>query len=94
MNKSHVYILTNKPRGVLYIGVTSNLYNRLDRHQNTEEVSFVKKYKLNKLVYAEEFNSITEAIAREKQLKNWQRQWKIELIEKDNPNWDDWTKRL
>jgi len=94
MNKSHVYILTNKPNGVLYIGVTSNLSGRLDKHQNTQEPSFVKKYKLEKLIYAEEFNSIADAIAREKQLKNWQRQWKIELIKKDNPNWDDWTKRL
>jgi len=92
MKKNYVYILTNKPRGVLYIGVTSNLYSRLDKHQNTQEKSFVKKYKLVKLVYAEEFNSIVEAIAREKQLKNWQRQWKIELIEKDNPNWEDWSK--
>ena len=66
---------------------------RLDKHRNTEEKSFVKKYKLHKLVYAEEFNFITEAIAREKQPKNWKRQWKIELIEKDNPNWDDWAQR-
>lgn len=94
MRKSYVYILTNKPRGVLYIGVTSNLNSRLNQHQDTREKSFVKKYKLTKLVYAEELDSTTDAINREKQLKNWQRRWKIELIEKDNPNWDDWTRRL
>ncbi|HCR42309.1 TPA: endonuclease [Patescibacteria group bacterium] len=93
MRKSYVYILTNKPEGVLYIGVTSNLSQRLDQHHTMQEESFVKKYKLNHLVYVEEFTSIVDAIAREKQLKNWQRQWKIELIGSINPSWENWAQR-
>ena len=87
MKKGYVYILTNKPRGVLYIGVTSNLEHRLDQHQLSEVKSFTKKYWLKRLVYLEEFGSVTEAIQREKQLKKWHRQWKINQIESVNPNW-------
>ncbi|MEA1909551.1 MAG: GIY-YIG nuclease family protein [Patescibacteria group bacterium] len=87
--KGYVYILTNKPRGTLYIGVTSNLDERLAQHDSTEEKSFTKKYKLKKLVYFEECNSIKDAIAREKQMKNWHREWKISQIETINPEWRD-----
>ncbi|HAS19222.1 MAG TPA: excinuclease ABC subunit C [Flavobacteriaceae bacterium] len=82
-----VYILTNKPKGTLYIGVTGGLDDRMERHVLGEGSCFTAKYKLKQLVYFEEFQYINDAIAREKQLKNWHRQWKINLIEKDNPTW-------
>jgi putative endonuclease len=82
-----VYILTNKPNGTLYIGVTGGIDYRMERHIMGEGSKFTSKYKLNILVYFEEFQYIDVAIAREKQLKNWHRQWKINLIEQENPNW-------
>ena len=84
-----VYILTNKPKGTLYIGVTGGIDDRMERHTNGEGSVFASKYKLFRLVYFEEFQYIHDAIKREKQLKNWHRQWKINLIEENNPNWDD-----
>ncbi|MCC1485687.1 GIY-YIG nuclease family protein, partial [Winogradskyella immobilis] len=84
-----VYILTNKPRGVLHIGFSGGIDDRMERHKLGEGSSFASKYKLTKLVYFEEYQYVNEAIAREKQLKNWHRQWKINLVEKENPNWDD-----
>ena len=84
-----VYILTNKKDGTLYVGVTNDLVRRLDEHKRGLGSEFVQKYQLFKLVACEEFFSSEEAIAREKQLKNWKRQWKIDLIEEVNPNWDD-----
>jgi putative endonuclease len=85
----HVYILSNKFRGSLYIGVTNNLLRRVYEHKQKVIEGFSKKYKLTMLVYVEEYNNVNEAIAREKQLKNWHREWKINLIESVNPNWDD-----
>lgn len=84
-----VYILTNKPYGVLYIGVTSNLVQRIWQHKNHLADGFSKKYNANKLVYIEQCSEITSAIAREKQLKKWNRSWKVELIEKHNLQWID-----
>jgi putative endonuclease len=84
-----VYIVTNKPNGTLYIGVTGGIDDRIERHKNGEGSIFTSKYKLHKLVYFEEFQYIDDAIKREKQLKNWHRQWKINLIEEENPNWND-----
>ena len=84
-----VYIMTNKPRGVLYIGVTSNIAGRVWEHKEEINKGFTQKYKLKQLVYHEEFEDIRSAIDREKQLKLWSRDWKIELIEKENPEWDD-----
>ena len=84
-----VYIVTNKPNGTLYIGVTGGIDDRIERHKNGEGCIFTSKYKLHKLVYFEEFQYIDDAIKREKQLKNWHRQWKINLIEEENPNWND-----
>lgn len=84
-----VYILTNKVRGTLYIGVTGGLDDRMERHKLGEGGSFTKKYNLTKLVYYEEFQYVNDAIAREKQLKNWDRQWKINLIDEMNPDWED-----
>lgn len=83
-----VYILTNKPRGVLYIGVTADITRRIWQHRNGLGSAFVRKYGLDRLVRAESYPTIEEAIAREKQLKNWTRQWKIELVESDNPGWE------
>ena len=84
-----VYILSNKPNGTLYIGVTGGIDDRMERHIKGEGSKFTAKYKLKMLVYYEEFQYIDDAIAREKQLKNWHRQWKINLIETHNPNWEN-----
>jgi|SRR3989338_5529500 len=86
----YVYILSNQRNGTLYIGVTNNLFNRSFQHklkQNSH--SFTAKYKINKLVYFEEYQYIQDAILKEKQLKKWNRQWKIRLIEENNPTWRD-----
>lgn len=85
----YIYIMTQKPRGVLYVGVTSNLENRVYQHKNNSISGFTSKYNLHIMVYYEVFNDIRDAITREKQLKNWRRQWKIELIEKENYEWRD-----
>jgi len=89
-----VYILTNKPRGVLYIGVTGGIDDRMERYQLEEGGVFASKYTLKSLVYFEEFQYISDAIAREKQLKNWHRAWKINLVEEENPNWENIWKPL
>jgi putative endonuclease len=84
-----VYILASKKDGVLYIGVTNDLIRRVFEHKNSFSKGFTNKYFVHRLVYFEETTDIHSAISREKQLKKWNRQWKIELIEKDNPNWED-----
>jgi putative endonuclease len=84
-----VYILASGMHGTLYIGVTNNLRTRLEQHRAGQGSEFVKKYGVRRLVHVEEFASPQEAIAREKQLKNWQRDWKIKLIQQDNPDWSD-----
>ncbi len=84
-----VYILTNKRNGTLYIGMTGNLERRIFEHKNKIIDGFTKKYGLDKLVYFEIHQYVNDAIIREKRLKSWKRQWKINLIEKDNPNWND-----
>lgn len=89
-----VYIITNKLKGVLYIGVTGGIDDRMERHTSGKGSSFASKYKLIRLVYFEEFQYIEDAILREKQLKNWHRKWKINLIEKDNPEWENLWKPL
>ena len=94
-HKYWVYILTNKPNGTLYIGVTGGIDDRMERHVASEGSAFTSKYNLKVLVYYEEFQYIQDAIAREKQLKNWHRQWKINLIDMGNPNWTDlWDSSL
>ena len=87
-----VYIMTNKPKGTLYIGVTNNLYRRVYEHKNKTIKDFTQKYNLTKLVYFEETNLIYEALLREKRMKRWKRDWKINLIEKENPEWRDIAK--
>lgn len=84
--KGYVYILSNTRRTVFYIGVTSDLEGRLEIHvEGLIKSSFTAKYKVKDLVYYEEHQNITDAIEREKQLKNWKREWKIELIKSVNP---------
>jgi putative endonuclease len=94
MNKGYVYILSNIQRTTLYIGVTSNLNQRVWNHKQGEGSKFTSKYKLTILLYAEEFDSISDAIAREKQLKAWRKDWKWELIKKSNPELIDWYPTL
>ena len=89
-----VYILASYRNGTLYVGVTGDLRTRISLHQSDLIKGFTKKYAVHDLVYFEEYNNSTEAIIREKQLKKWNRKWKIELIEKLNPNWDDLSKNL
>jgi putative endonuclease len=90
MNKySYVYIITNKRNGTLYIGVTSNIIKRIYEHKNRLVDGFSKKYNLHKLVYYEQYSDIKTAIEREKQIKKWERLWKLKLIEKTNPKWID-----
>ncbi|SBV32493.1 Excinuclease ABC, C subunit-like protein [uncultured Sphingopyxis sp.] len=85
----YVYIMTNKRGGVLYIGVTADIAARVFQHKTGQGSAFCRKYGLTMLVLAEEYPTIEEAIAREKAMKAWKRQWKIELIEASNPDWDD-----
>ena len=84
-----VYIMSNRKDGVLYIGVTSDLSRRIVQHREGKGSAFCRRYGLKRLVYAEEHDSIEEAIAREKAMKAWKRAWKIELIEAVNPARDD-----
>ncbi len=85
----YVYILFNHRNGTLYVGVTNNLVRRIYEHKNKIIKGFSSKYNIDKLGYLEVHNYIEEAIKREKQIKAWQRKWKLELIEKDNPDWND-----
>ncbi|MDD4757223.1 MAG: GIY-YIG nuclease family protein [Prolixibacteraceae bacterium] len=87
--KYYTYILASKPNGTLYVGVTKDLIKRVYEHKNDFVEGFTKKYSVHTLVYYEIFDDINNAIAREKTLKNYKRQWKINLIEKDNPDWKD-----
>ena len=82
-------MMASKKNGTLYIGVTNNLPNRVWQHKNDVHEGFTKKYGVHRLVWYEATTDITEAINREKQIKKWRRQWKINLIEEENPNWDD-----
>ena len=90
MNKNYyIYILASKRNGTLYIGVTNNLEKRIYEHKNGLVEGFTSKYAIHKLVYFETTDDINSAILREKQLKKWDRKWKLELIERRNPNWID-----
>ncbi|MEA1937433.1 MAG: GIY-YIG nuclease family protein [Patescibacteria group bacterium] len=84
-----VYITASKKNGTLYIGVTSNLKKRIYEHKEGLIDSFTKKYKIDKLVYFETTTDVNSAILREKQMKKWKREWKLNLIEKENPCWID-----
>jgi putative endonuclease len=85
----YTYIMTNRPDGVLYVGVTSDIHRRMHQHRTGGGSQFCRKYGVDTLVLVEHYPTIEEAIAREKQLKNWERRWKVELIEASNPAWAD-----
>jgi len=89
MNSYYVYILASKRNGTLYVGVTNDLVKRTWQYKNDLIDGFTKQYQVHDLVYYEETSDIESAITREKQLKKWKRQWKLQLIEKQNPNWKD-----
>ena len=90
MKHWYVYIMTNKPNGVLYIGVTDNIDERLKEHKlKVYPQSFTAKYNCNILVYFEELENGDKAVLRERQFKKWKRDWKIELIQEMNPSWSD-----
>ena len=85
----YVYILASRVGGTLYIGVTNDLVRRVHEHKTKAAEGFTEKYGVNRLVHFEQFDDIENAIRREKRLKKWNRDWKIRLIEENNPNWDD-----
>lgn len=89
MKEYYVYILASKKNGVLYIGVTNNLMRRISEHKMSLNKGFSWRYNVKRLVYYETFASVEEAIVREKRLKKWNRDWKVSLIEKENPEWKD-----
>lgn len=89
MKDYYVYILAAEKNGTLYIGVTNNLLERVSQHKKKISKGFTETYSVSKLVYYEQTNDVRSAIEREKQLKKWNRQWKINLIESMNPNWRD-----
>ena len=85
----YVYILAGGRNGTLYVGVTNDLARRVEEHKNGAVAGFTKKYRVHNLVYYERYDFIRDAIQREKRVKEWQRKWKLELIEKTNPEWKD-----
>ncbi|NNJ75223.1 MAG: GIY-YIG nuclease family protein [Anderseniella sp.] len=89
-----VYILANRKHGTLYVGVTSKLAARVFQHRNNEVEGFTSKYGVHRLVWAETHDTMETAITREKQIKKWNRAWKVQLIEQENPEWDDLYNRL
>ena len=89
MQFSYVYIVTNKPRGVLYIGVTADLVRRVSEHRQSLIPGFSKRYNCTHLVWYEMHEDVPAAIQKEKSLKRWSREWKIALVEKSNPMWRD-----
>lgn len=86
---AYVYILTNKPHGIPYVGVTTDLPARMMQHRAGTGSAFCRRYGIKRLVLVEEHPDIETAIRREKQVKAWKRVWKVELIEAANPKWDD-----
>ena len=94
MKRAWVYIMTNKPFGTLYIGVTSDLAARVWQHRNGRGAQFCKRYRLTRLVYAEECPRVDEAIAREKMMKAWNRNWKLRQIMELNPHWEDLFEKI
>jgi putative endonuclease len=87
--KGYVYILASSRNGTLYVGVTSDLIKRIDEHRQKLVDGFTKKYEITNLVYYETFEDIKDAIVRERQIKEWKRKWKMELIQSVNPYWRD-----
>lgn len=94
MKKGYVYILANKSRTRLYIGVTNDLQKRIEQHRQGEGSKYTAKFKIYELVYFENISGMTHAINREKQLKRWHKQWKWNLIRSNNPDLDDLYKEF
>lgn len=90
----YVYLLTNRPHGTLYCGVTNDLARRLAEHRSGGADGFTRRYNCHRLVWFEHHNDITEAILREKRIKKWRRAWKDRLIRVQNPDWADLAPRL
>ena len=91
MRRYYVYILANRRYGVMYVGVTNDLLRRMIQHRTKVVPGFTKEHGVIRLVYFEEYASITEARARERSLKHWRRAWKLALVDKLNPEWRDLT---
>ncbi len=89
MKNYYIYIMASQKNGTLYVGVTGNLPQRIEAHKSHAVEGFTDKYNVTMLVYYELFNDIRDALAAEKRIKKWRREWKINMIEKVNPNWDD-----
>ena len=90
MSYGYVYLLCNRKNGTLYLGVTTDLAGRIEQHKSHfNSKSFTAQYDVMRLVWFERHELVTDAIAQEKTMKGWPRQWKINLIEKGNPNWDE-----
>ncbi|MFH1700776.1 MAG: GIY-YIG nuclease family protein [Candidatus Zixiibacteriota bacterium] len=89
MKQYYVYIMASERNGTLYIGITNDLVRRVLEHKNDLIEGFTKKYGVHKLVYFEHTADVESSIAREKQVKKWNRKWKLRLIEESNPNWND-----
>lgn len=89
-----VYILASQRNGTLYTGVTGNLAGRVHQHKSGTFGGFTKKYGVDRLVYVEPYSDVHEALAREKAIKKWRRAWKLQLIERDNPDWRDLSNEL
>jgi len=89
-----VYIMTNRPHGTLYTGVTADLARRAFQHRTGDGAAFTSRHGITRLVYAERHEDILAAITREKRIKEWPRAWKVRLIHRDNPEWDDLFDRL
>ncbi|MFM2099027.1 MAG: hypothetical protein RLZZ366_566 [Pseudomonadota bacterium] len=87
--QGHVYILASGRHGTLYLGVTSDLMQRMYQHREEVMKGFTSKYEVKRLVWFDTFDQVTDAIVREKQMKKWNRDWKIRLIEESNPDWSD-----
>ncbi len=92
VHQYYLYILTNKKNGTLYIGVTNDLERRIFEHKNKLIEGFTKRYDLTQLVYFESYQYVSDAIKREKSMKKWKRQWKINLIKEENSEWKDLAK--
>ena len=89
MRRGYVYFLTNRPNGILYVGVTSDLVRRIYEHRTGAAEGFTKRYGVKRLVYYEIYDDIRTAIQREHNIKHWSRTWKVRLILASNPNWHD-----
>jgi putative endonuclease len=92
--QAYIYFLTNKYNNVLYIGVTNDIIRRVAEHKAKINKGFTYKYNCEKLVYYEQFKMMTDAITREKQLKNWKREWKNKLVNDFNPEWNDLSEEI